>query len=214
MLLQGLEVEADVANATEWFQLAANQGHAEATEIIALLAHEQGTFFAELSTSEGYVSAAKYVGLGYEFGQVLPQSREQAVPWMRFAAQRGDSDAQYFLGNYYFFGVGDLQQDYAQAMRWYQSAGTTGSGNPIGQVGILYLNGYGMAQPNYYKAYYWCAIADDLITTSNDGRYNAEFRECREIARGELSLDEVLAAEERRLDCQYQHDFDANRCDW
>ncbi len=49
----------------------------------------------------------------------------QAFLWYRRAAQQGDSDAQYSLGNMYLMGEGIKQDDY-QARQWYEKAAEQG----------------------------------------------------------------------------------------
>ena len=51
----------------------------------------------------------------------MPQDRGQAAAWIRKAAEQGNADAQWGLGEKYENGEG-VPQDYAQAFVWYRKA--------------------------------------------------------------------------------------------
>ncbi len=50
-------------------------------------------------------------------GVTSPQDNNQAVAWIRKAAEQGDASAQYNLGQMYARGQG-VPQDYVQAYKW------------------------------------------------------------------------------------------------
>jgi hypothetical protein len=65
----------------------------------------------------------------------------QAVYWFRKAAEQGDADAQYVLGNIYYYGHGPLSMDgrYIQAAFWYRKAAEQGDVEAQDALGNLYL---------------------------------------------------------------------------
>lgn len=62
--------------------------------------------------------------------------------WYRRAADQGDAEAQYFLGDMYYTGEG-VPQNYEEAVKWYRLAAD--QGNPAAQnnLGQIYRDGYG-----------------------------------------------------------------------
>ena len=94
------------AEAARWFRRAAEQGHADAQNLL------------------GYI---------YRTGQGVPHSDAEAVRWYRLAAEQGYARAQFNLGNMYVDGRGVLQ-DYVQAHKWLNLAASQenpGVGNVV-----------------------------------------------------------------------------------
>ena len=56
----------------------------------------------------------------------MKNSYSEAVRWYRKAAQQGDDDSQYNLGNMYFRGEG-VEQDPAEAVKWFKMAAQNGN---------------------------------------------------------------------------------------
>jgi TPR repeat protein len=61
----------------------------------------------------------------YAAGQGVEKDKAKAVFFMQKAADQGDSDAEYFLGQMYERGEG-VEQDLTQARQWYQRAANQG----------------------------------------------------------------------------------------
>lgn len=59
------------------------------------------------------------------------------------AAEAGDAEAMYSIGELYYYGDG-VEQDYAQAMAWYQKAAELGDAKAMNNIGALYYNGWGV----------------------------------------------------------------------
>jgi hypothetical protein len=95
-----LHVEGKFAEATRWYRLAADQGHAR---------------------------AQCNLGIMYATGRGVPQDDAEAVRWYRLAADQGHADAQYNLGFRYANGLG-IPQDYVQAHMWYSLAASRSTG--------------------------------------------------------------------------------------
>lgn len=91
-----------------------------------------GTSTADLQVlaDKGSRMAQRALGQRYAAGaRGLPQDMDQAVFWLRKAAERGDGPAQYSLGLIYSQGTG-IQQDWAQAHLWFSLAGAPGKEMP------------------------------------------------------------------------------------
>ena len=78
-------------------------------------------------------------------GHGIEQSEEEAARWLRTAADKGDSHAQYFLGDLYEDGRGVPQSD-AQAALWYSLAAGQGNAEAQYSLGRLYLRGRGVPE--------------------------------------------------------------------
>ena len=118
--------QRDYTKAVEWFQKAAEQGHA---------------------------IAQCYLGVCYERGRGVQQDYTKAVEWFQKAAEQGDAAAQFNLGVCYYYGRG-VQQDYTKAVEWYKKAAEQGDAGAQCNLGVCYENGHGVQQ-DYTKAVEW-----------------------------------------------------------
>ena len=99
MYENGKGVAKDNNEAVKWYQLAADQGHAD---------------------------AQKHLGFMHDAGKGVPQDDAKAVEWYRLAAEQGHVKAQNNIGNMYYYGAG-VFQDNVRAYMWYDIA--TANGN-------------------------------------------------------------------------------------
>lgn len=110
--------KSDLSTAVSWFRKAAEQGHSD---------------------------AQFYFGECYENGEGVEKNHKEAVKWYQKAAENGhdiaktkikldsllqkskdgNAEAQYELGNCYFYG-NDVKKDFPQAFKWYQKAAEQG----------------------------------------------------------------------------------------
>ncbi|MDB3945173.1 sel1 repeat family protein [Gammaproteobacteria bacterium] len=79
------------------------------------------------------------------------------MKWFTLAADKGDANAQAFLGLMYYYGEG-IPQDYKTALKWYTLAAEKGDANAQAFLGLMYGKGDGVSQDNVY-AYMWVNIA-------------------------------------------------------
>jgi TPR repeat protein len=87
----------------------------------------------------------------------VPQDYAQAALWYRKAAEQGDADAQFDLGDLYDTGRGVLR-DYTQAALWYRKAAEQGDADAQDALGDLYNTGRGVPR-DYAEAYFWYDLA-------------------------------------------------------
>ena len=88
----------------------------------------------------------------------------------RHAAEQGDADAQFNLGDMYANGRG-VPQDDAEAVRWYRLAAEQGHASAQFDLGFGYANGRGVPQ-DYAEAVRWYRLAaeqDDASAQFNLG---------------------------------------------
>jgi uncharacterized protein len=75
----------------------------------------------------------------------------------RKRAVAGYADAQEFLGDAYYLGVG-VQRDYTVAVYWFRKAAEQGDTGAQFGIGDLYFRGLGVPQ-SYSRAYFWLDLA-------------------------------------------------------
>ena len=69
-------------------------------------------------------------------------------------AKQGDPDAQFALGERYYYGNRDVSQDYEQAVYWCRQAAEQGHADAQYNLGYYYREGYGVSQ-DLEQAIYW-----------------------------------------------------------
>lgn len=70
------------------------------------------------------------------------------------AAEQGDADAQYQVGNAYDLGQG-VAQDRKKAIEWYTKAAAQGHASAQNSIGAAYQFGWGAVRQDYKKAIEW-----------------------------------------------------------
>lgn len=115
--------------ATEWFRMAAVQGH---------------------------VGAKINLGLSYYTGKGVEQDFAESAAWFRAAAEEGSAKAQTNLGYMHYFGKG-VAQDYGEAVRWYRMAAEQGYAMAQTNLGTNYYSGHGIGQDSV-SAYMWWSL--------------------------------------------------------
>jgi TPR repeat protein len=100
----------------------------------------------------GNISAQLILGALYSKGGVIPRNDRAAAEWFQKAAQLGNRDAQYLLGNLYE--DSQLSKNYPQATLWYLKAAQKGSDRAQVRLGYIYSHGLGLTQ-NYNEAVLW-----------------------------------------------------------
>lgn len=98
-----------------------------------------------------------YLAGMYELGRGVPRDHEEALKWLRAAAEQEHSRAQNDLGVRYENGRG-VPRDYAEALKWYRRAAERGHALAQNSVGALYGKGYGVPQ-NLVEAHMWFDLA-------------------------------------------------------
>lgn len=99
--------------------------------------------------------------------QSLTQDNEEVKKY-RQAAEQGNANAQYSLGNCYYNGQG-VPKDYEEAVKWYRKAAEQGYDVAQFNLGNCYYNGQGVTQ-NYQEAVKWYRKAAEQgnIDAQND----------------------------------------------
>ena len=123
---------------------------------------------AEIAEAEKLVSecvAKKYKGCQStttESATVATESPSTALSEARSLAQQGDADAQFNLGEMYYYGQGVPQND-KTALKWYTLAAEQGYAEAQFALAVMYLRGQGVITDNVY-VYMWGPVSYTHLT--------------------------------------------------
>ena len=149
---QGDGVKKDLKEAFKWYEKAAKLGDLDAKKTLADCL-DRGIGIARdsikarelfISCGEhGDVESMKRVGMIYD--RVRPTNRERAFEWYMKAANTGDTEAEFIIGNRYRKGTG-CKKDYAKAAEWFTRAAEKDHAEAQYKLAFLYEKGYGVAK--------------------------------------------------------------------
>jgi TPR repeat protein len=155
----------DNVQATNWWRKGAEQGHADSQ-------HYLGEYYAcGWGVEQNYAQAAFWIRKAAE--QLRDDEPKQLrlysdlASWLRIAAERGITDAQYLLGWLYHHGR-DVPQDRERAARWYRMAAEQGDAESEYCLGVLYDNGEGVPEDSVQAATW-------LRKAAEQGNVDAQF---------------------------------------
>lgn len=139
--------------AFQWFERAANNGHANAMYWVGRL-YDSGIGISEdraaaakwymKSAENGVLLADNRMGFMHKLGIGVAADPMKAAHWFGRAAASGESEAQFELGLAYRDGTGVIQ-DSAMAAFWFEKSAS--QGNVWGQLQIGLANMYGRGVP-------------------------------------------------------------------
>ena len=69
-------------------------------------------------------------------------------------AESGDAEAQYNIGNCYFYGLG-VKKDYKKAVKWFHKSAEQGNASAANDLGTCYHNGFGVEQDEEEAKRWW-----------------------------------------------------------
>lgn len=168
---------ASSKRAERWFVKAARQGHAEALKALeevyvsrwGVKPSPEAQKLVEVLGSSGNAGAWARLGFLYDFGFAgLPKDPEAAYQWYRKAAEAGDLDARYHLGNACLRGEGTPKSD-AEAVGWFQEAAAFGHKEALYTLGMMYKEGRHGLEQSYADA------ARCLLKAAEQGYREAQF---------------------------------------
>ena len=126
------------------------------------------------------------------------------------AAEAGDSEAQYYVGEIYEKGLGLPKPNYKQAVKWYLLAAEQGLSKSQINLGALYEKGLGVEQ-NKQKALYWYRLASGMVEDSDYLYFGSSIdqlktqldereQEIKSLKTSEKRLKNLLFAKKKELD--------------
>lgn len=117
-----------------------------------------GAAIKELHTlgDAGNMPAQIMLGALYSKGGAVERNDKLAAAWFEKAANHGNAEAQYQLGNLYE--NSQLPKDYKVAAAWYHKAAQQGSAKAQARLGVFYTEGMGVNK-NTNEALLWSGKA-------------------------------------------------------
>jgi len=123
-LFNGEGVPKDVVLAARYIRIAADQGNADAQNML---------------------------GTMYKAGEGVVKDNHESAKWFRMAAISGHAEAQSNLGIMYASGHG-VPQDYLESIKWFRLSANQGSPNAQHNLGVAFNQGLGVPK-NQIVAY-------------------------------------------------------------
>jgi len=139
---------------------------------------------------QGDAAAQSKLGWMYATGEGVAQNYDEAVKWLRMAADQGNVAAEMNLAVSYAKGDG-VTQDYAEAANWYRKAADQGNGAAQRNLGAMYVQGQGVPQ-DYVLAYVWFDIAAKTFS----GAERDAVAKQRDLVASKLTPEQLLRAEQ------------------
>lgn len=155
----GQGTEKDLVKAKKWLNQAAENGFIKARQALRdLLAKDSSEYeytagksrfrFSpvtryEADAQSGDVVAQFKLGMMYIKGDILDKNPEQALKWLRLAAQGNNTEAQLALGELLYKGF-DVDRDFVESAKWFQLAATSGNAMAQYQLANMYRKGIGL----------------------------------------------------------------------
>lgn len=181
-------VPKDMAKAAEWWQEAAEQGHASAQYSLGYM-YYRGHFLGEhfvgdaaeaiqwwqKAAAQGHVGAQYSLGFMYRNGQWVSRDDVKAAQWYQQAADQGLAAAQYSLGFMYYRGDG-VSRDTAKAVEWYRKAALQGDAGAQYNLGLMYYRGEGVPEDNVLAHAWFNLSARSGVRLAVEHRANVEHR--------------------------------------
>jgi TPR repeat protein len=165
------------------YQLAAEQGHAEAQcKLGVCYFRGQGVTKDEAAAVKWYQKAADqnfplanyFLGASYFHGKGVATDLAKGVELQRKAAEQGIVPAQYYLGTYYLNGVG-VPKDLQEALKWFQKAAEQGDLDAKKQVGALISLGVSAGESvDHFKIAEQKAAQKDFAAAAKEYRLAAD----------------------------------------
>jgi len=177
----GLVVILGIIGASGWWVLVeqpAEMARREAAAVEKAPAEDRGRQAAAVSKAQQEEQARQGPAAKAQVEEALKNGNAaldsedyaEAMRWFRKAADQGNADAQYNVGELYEVGQG-VPQDYAEAMRWFRKAADQGNATAQYNVGMLYEDA-GLRDPtgqDNVEAMRWFRKAADQGYTDAQG---------------------------------------------
>jgi len=192
MYEEGKGVEQDYSKAMDWYIKAANIGNPDAMNNLGVMYHNGKDIGKNYDCARSWYQKAINAGCDVakknldfleeemrntvhsylEKGRMLDEQGKyaEAVKCYWEIAEGGNTEAMFKLGNYYYSGLG-VMQNYEEAAKWLRKAADGGFAKAMNALGWCYYNGQGVTQ-NYEEAVKWyrkAVEAGDVMAMNNLG---------------------------------------------
>lgn len=166
---KGERVPRDVAKSKQWYQQAADAGHAESQNNLAAKYimgdgvpkdYPRALALLRDAVRQDNLSAIYNYGHLYAEGIGVPKDPTAAAHWYRIAADRGFTNAMNNLGAMYLDGTG-VPKNPTEAIRWYTRAVYKGQATSALNLGYIFQSGADVPR-DLISAYHWFLIGGVL----------------------------------------------------
>jgi TPR repeat protein len=93
----------------------------------------------------------------HDLGEGVPADQHKAIVYYKEAALKGDRDAEFALGTYFYEG-GVVPKDARTARGWVDAAARQGQPDAMFNLGAMLIDGEG-GPPDIAMAYVWLSLA-------------------------------------------------------
>ena len=147
---RGMGVDVDKHTAAYWYAQAAEKGHEGAQRNLSMLNQElavSGTDASDATQPKSTAPGGALASLTSSLkGSPTKYGVAQAITQLAKAAQGGDAQAQYKLGDCYDTGLRHesnslLEENKAEAVRWFRQASAAGHTAAMYRLAVMYLAG-------------------------------------------------------------------------
>jgi TPR repeat protein len=184
---RGEGVPKDMTKAAEWWQEAAEKGHAGAQYSLGYIYYRhflgertvgddaEAMQWWQKAAAQGHAGAQYSLGFMYRNGQLVSRDDVKAAEWYRKAADQGHAAAQYSLGYMYYKGDG-VSRDAVRAVEWYRKAALQEDAGAQYNLGLMYYRGEGVPQDNVLAHAWFSLSARSGVRLAAEHRDNVEHR--------------------------------------
>ena len=149
---EGYGVSPDAERSMHWLSLSVKQEYALAQNFLGVVYtyhkenadYKKALDYYKKAALQGYSEAQYNVGWCYFNGYGVEADQEEAMCWIRKAAEQEYALALDAMWQGYYFGTKGLPRDYKQAADWMEKAIAKGEQMPQFYLATLYLEGKGV----------------------------------------------------------------------
>jgi TPR repeat protein len=166
LLEKGESTEKDLEQAIDNLDRAANSGHINAKEKLNLILNQ-----LKNNALENDLNAQFLLGVSLYHGRGVDQNRKEGVDWLSKAAQKGNSDAQYYLGEIFCSSPSFKDANFHDPKKGIELLKKSAASENIGAIYRLfnlYIHGKHVKQ-NHFEA---LSLVKNGVKLNNSGAIN------------------------------------------
>ncbi|MBR5147612.1 MAG: sel1 repeat family protein [Bacteroidaceae bacterium] len=160
MYMSGKKIGKDVDEASRWLVLAANQGDIDAQFQLGEYYstsrkhdYNRALMYYMQAAGGGNTSAMREIGNMYLSKKISRKSSEDAIEWIKLAAEQGDAEAQFQLSRHFY-----AMEDYKNWADFCQQAAEGGCIQAQLDAGLMHMHGI-KTRKNTNEAVKWLTKA-------------------------------------------------------
>ena len=205
MYLNGYGVIQNISKSNEIFFNIANLGDTWSIKYLADKAEKNNDYvnaikWYEMGYSLNDLHSAYNLGILHYKGLGVEQDFKKSFSFFKYAADKGHSDSQFYIGRYYHIGNGayfgsPASKSFFEALKWYELSSVQNNHKAQNNIGILYYLGDGDStfkgfKTDVKKSLDWFNIA--INNGSESAKKNAELAQSNLYGREDKRLSEII----------------------